>query len=276
MVIGSPIHRRGGHVRLRFHFSCRSVGDATPAAANLIAMKCSAFLALLVVRAGAGRLGRRRRQRLVRRGREARIRAARRHHDAEGGAAAACRADGGRASAAASGPPFRARPRCARSPSRIASSPSIWARASRPAATADCSSSASASSSAPCAASRASAACRCSSTGGVPVGLFPGYDLSKPVAAPVDAGSGARAHHARHPAAADRSRLHGRLGTDGCDRYADIDGGARVPEMGEPAARRRARRLDRRRCSSGQRGPSPGCGCPAAGSRCSSAASSRC
>ncbi len=31
--------------------------------------------------------------------------------------------------------------------------------------------------------------------GGVPIGLFPGYDLTKPVQAPVEPAAAARAHH---------------------------------------------------------------------------------
>ena len=112
--------------------------------------------------------------------------------------------------------------------------------------------------------------------GGVPVGLFPGYDLSKPVVAPVEP---AEQHELTTRDIQQRLIDLGfmaRLGADRRRRHADLDGGARIPEVGEPPARRRARRLDRRSRSSGRRGPSPGYGCPAAGSRCSFAASSRC
>ena len=68
---------------------------------------------------------------------------------------------------------------------------------------------------------------------------------------PGRAGRAARALDARHPAATDRSRLHGSLGADRNARHADLDGGARVSEVGEPSARRRSRRLDPRSARAG-------------------------
>ena len=62
------------HRALRFPLLLPIGRKCPPPTANLIAMKCSAFLALVVVGARAGRLGRRRRERLVRRGREAGVR----------------------------------------------------------------------------------------------------------------------------------------------------------------------------------------------------------
>ena len=86
--------------------------------------------------------------------------------------------------------------------------------------------------------------------GGVPVGLFPGYDLRRPVTAAVD----------REPGRPTTRDLQQQLvdlgfmapsGLTGHDRHADLDCGARLPEMGEASrgtersVRRRSRRCER-------------------------------
>ena len=110
--------------------------------------------------------------------------------------------------------------------------------------------------------------------GGVPVGLFPGYDLRKPVAAPVEP---AEQHEPSTRDIQQRlidlgfmapSGLTGTVDTQTSTAVLGFEKWANLPRDGVLGAST----LDR---SSGQHGPSPGCGCPAAGSRCSFAASWR-
>ena len=242
------------------------------AAANLIAMKCSAFLAL-VVAALALPAPPERRRRVVPRGREARARGPRRHHDPGGCRAPARRADGGRAS------PRHADRRSARHAAALRHRLAAHRhrrprRALRGRPRRARSRIASASSCAPCEASPASAACACSLTGGVPVGLFPGYDLRRPLTRPST----------RQPCRRSTTR-------DVQQELVDL--GFMAPS-GSPArwtCRRRlpcsvsrsgsacratARSAPRRsRRSNGRPGPSRSCASRDAGSRCSSAASSR-
>ena len=276
-VTSSPIHRRCGAARLRFPSALPIGRRCASPTANLIAMKCSAFLALVVsalVLAGSAGAGVN--VWFVADGKPVSV--PRNGSTLEEAVrAAARRADGGRAQ------PWHPLGRSARDPAalghgrRSASSPSTSARASRPAATA-----------------------RLLQDRVGQLVRTPARHPRRPRRAGADrrrragralprlrppqagrgagrAGRAARADDARHPAAARRSRLHGALGPDRDGRHADVDRRARIPEVGEPAARRRrsAPRHDRG-ARAGNAARARGCGCPAAGSRCSFAASSRC
>ena len=155
-----------------------------------------------------------------------------------------------------------------------ASSPSISERASPPAATSRLSRAGSASSSAPSGASPASAPFGCSSTAASPSASSPATTSAGP-SPPPSSRCSAAGDDPRLPAAARRPRLHGAVGAHRHVRHADLDGRARLPEMGGPLAGRHARRVDGRGPASGRRGRSRGSARPAAGSRCSCGGSSR-
>ena len=79
--------------------------------------------------------------------------------------------------------------------------------------------------------------------GGVPVGLFPGYDLRRTVRAPL--ADRIAPEPARDAAAPRRPRLHGGERRHRPSRRRDLRRGARLREVARPAARRRARRRRR-------------------------------
>ena len=111
--------------------------------------------------------------------------------------------------------------------------------------------------------------------GGVPVGLFPGYDLRRPVAAAVEASRVLDRRRATFSSGSSISGFMASSGLTGNGRHADLDGRPRLPEVGEPQPGRNARRRPRSRRCFARPVPSPRCGPPAGGSRCSSGARSR-
>ena len=93
--------------------------------------------------------------------------------------------------------------------------------------------------------------------GGVPVGLFPGYDLRKPVAAPVEP---AEQHELSTRDIQQRLIDLGFMAPSGLTGTVDTQTSTAVlglREVGEPSARRRARRLDRRSARAGNTARAP-------------------
>ena len=246
----------------------------TSSAPNLIAMKCSAFLALVVsALVLAGPAGAGVSVWFVADGKPVEV-AARGHDDPAGGAAAARRADGRRARPRASlrrasldpaalahglAPHRHGRSRGALR-ARPRSDQSLQDRVGQLVRTVR--------------GVPGVRGVRVLVEGGVPVGLFPGYDLRRPVTR-GDRARRARRDGARLPAASRRPRLHGADRADRRRRHADLDGGARLPEVGRAAARRNARRGDDGGARPGDPPRAAARASPAAGSRCSCAASSR-